>query len=306
MASGFVLDEDLFHSLSSIGSTTGLPVFYRNGTGGVTADWRRGTNSGYSFLADTLPKYNLNTGGTWSQPTITNGNLVLVHVFATNDADQPFIAIMGENQYATNTSAREGANNEMNDLYLTGLPFAEFVAVATFILQGNTGYANTPNARYISTDLGDDFVDWRNSNVTGGGGVSANQHSNLAGLDDPNAHPASSIYTTVSGFDGALSPADDTVQKALDTLDNAIAGTAHQHYELDLTLSGSNVWTVTDASVADVALSDKDVYLNGLLNRDHADYFTALVEGTKLTVTFAYNTYESDWAHVKFFKAETV
>jgi len=47
-----------------------------------------------------------------------------------------------------------------------------------------------------------------------------------------------------------------------------------------------------------------DVYLNGLLNRDHEDYFTASVVDDKLTVTFAYNTYSNDWGHVKFFKDE--
>jgi hypothetical protein len=85
----------------------------------------------------------------------------------------------------------------------------------------------------------------------------------------------------------------------------SVSGTipsSHEHYELDLTLSGSNVWTATSGTVASMNTDNMDVYLNGLLNRDHTDYFTALVEGSKLTVTFAYNTYESDWAHVKFWK----
>jgi len=156
----------------------------------------------------------------------------------------------------------------------------------------------------VSTTEGGDYYDWRRARVNSTSAAVIGDHGNLSGLSDPD-HPATAIYTSTTNFDGALSAADDTVQKALDTLDNAIAGTAHQHYELDLTFSGSNVWTVTDASVAGMQLADKDVYLNGLLNKDDSDYFTALVEGTKLTVTFAYNTYETDWAHVKFWKDET-
>jgi hypothetical protein len=124
----------------------------------------------------------------------------------------------------------------------------------------------------------------------------------LAGLTDPSQHPASSIYTNTANFDGALSSADDTVQKALDSLDNALDTYAHVHYEIDLTLSGSNVWTVTDSSITGLSTDNMDVYLNGLLNRDHEDYFTASVVSDKLTVTFAYNTYSNDWGHVKFWK----
>ena len=297
VGSGFMLDEDLMHLLGTASNPATLPVFYKDG---ASALWRRDTNSGYAFLGGTLPKYNLLTGSTWSQPEITDGYMVLVHLFATNDADQPFIAVMGENQYASNTAAREGASNEMNDLVLSGMPTAEFVAVASFILQGNSAYSNTPNARFRTTDTGEDFVDWRNANITGGGGVSANEHSNLAGLDDPNQHPASSIYTTVSGFNGALSTADTDVQKALDTLDNVLAGSSHDHYDMDATWSGSSVWTMTDGTIDGSVPDNFDVFVNGLKNRAHADYYTASAIGTVLTVEFAYDTYDTDWVNVTY------
>lgn len=43
-------------------------------------------------------------------------------------------------------------------------------------------------------------------------------------LDNPNAHDASEIDTDTTNFDGALTSADDTVQKALDTLDDVVGG----------------------------------------------------------------------------------
>jgi hypothetical protein len=302
VGSGVVLDEDLFHSIAATTSGSTIPVFYRDGSG----DWRSATASGYAFLegATPLPKYNLYSGGTWTQPEIASSDFVLYHIFATNDPDQPIVSIMGQNTYDTNTLARLGAADELQSLQLGGMPFVEFVALATVIIEGDTTFTNDVNAQIISTDGGDDYIDWRYAEVTSGAGTAINDHGNLSGLTDPD-HPATAIYTDTTNFDGALSGADDTVQKALDTLDNSLAGTAHQHYELDLTLSGSNVWTVTDANVADLSTDDMDVYLNGLLNRDNTEYFSAVVAGTKLTVTFAYNTYETDWAHVKFWKDQT-
>jgi len=297
---GLILDEDIQLTIAAATNPATIPMFYRDGA----SAWRKGTNSGYAFLVgggSTLPLYNYDSGG-WTTAEITNNYYVLMHLFATNDPDMPFITVMGQDDYATNTQARAAASVEMTSLVLAGMPFTEFVAVATFIMQGSTGYANAMNTRFISTEDGGDFVDWRYSEITSGGGSSAGDHDNLTNRDATNQHPSASIYNDTTNFDGALSAADTTVQEALDTLDNSISDFGHAHYELDLTLSGSNVWTVTSGTVASLSTDDMDVYLNGLLNRDHTDYFTALVEGSKLTVTFAYNTYESDWAHVKFWK----
>jgi hypothetical protein len=309
MGSGYILDEDLMHTISSVAVSGTIPVFYRAGadSGGV---WRRDSQSGYAFLnATNRPYWNELSGSTWQLSEVPTGNLVLVHIFATNDADQPYISVMGQSSYADNVSARLGAAEEMNQLVLSGLPSAEYVAVATFILDVDDTFNNDVNARYITTEDGNDFYDWRRANLSSATGASANQHSQLAGLTDPNQHPASSIYTSTTNFDGALSSADDTVQKALDTLDNAIAGTGHYHYGEDLTWQGSNVWDVTDATISGsegvVNTDNVDVYLNGLLNKNDSEYYTISVVNNTLTVTFAYNTYDSDWAHIKFWKQET-
>ena len=50
-------------------------------------------------------------------------------------------------------------------------------------------------------------------------------HSHLSGRSDPNQHPATAVSTDVTNFNHNLSSADDTVQKALDTLDNLIIPT---------------------------------------------------------------------------------
>ena len=74
----------------------------------------------------------------------------------------------------------------------------------------------------------------------------------------------------------------------------------HTHYDKDCTFSGSNVWTLTDSSVASMESSSLKVYLNGLKNKNDSDYYTSSVSGNKLTITFAYNTYASDWCNVEY------
>jgi hypothetical protein len=148
--------------------------------------------------------------------------------------------------------------------------------------------ANTYNAfSSNATDLtvSDNIIAQGNVTVSGTFGFDAGQTAN-------------EIVSTIT-----IGSTDDQLPTAGAVWDLIDLYGQHVHYELDLTLSGSNVWTVTSSGVVDdVDTDNMDVYLNGLLNRDHADYFTALVEGPKLTITYAYNTYESDWSHVKFWK----
>ena len=69
------------------------------------------------------------------------------------------------------------------------------------------------------------------------------------------------------------------------------------------------MWDVSGATISGaegvVDTDNVDVYLNGLLNKDDSEYYTISVVNNTLTVTFAYNTYDTDWAHIKFWKQET-
>ena len=52
-----------------------------------------------------------------------------------------------------------------------------------------------------------------------GGAFVASDHNSLGGRSASNTHPATSISADTTNFDGNLSAADNTVQKALETLD---------------------------------------------------------------------------------------
>jgi hypothetical protein len=169
----------------------------------------------------------------------------------------------------------------------------------TFIEHSDTPAAYAGNANsLLRVNSTPDAVVFENELTYDGTTLMVNGNVNVSGtLDFDGGQAVNEIVTTVaSGSTDSQLPTAEAVWELMDLYD------PHVHYELDLTFSGSNVWTVTDGSVEDLSTSNMDVYLNGLLNRDHSDYFTASVAGTKLTVTFAYNTYVNDWAHVKFFK----
>jgi hypothetical protein len=177
--SGKIRDEDI---LVELPLTLNIPVLYREG-----ALWRKkpadpypviynGSVAGYSSARLAFNEF---TGGAWQLTQVTDGDFVLCHVFATNDIETPFVAIAGINQYANIPAARAGAESEISSL--SGLPFAEFVAVGTVIYQTDSAYNNTPKARVRSAAAGETYVDFRGEQLYTPSGV-ATSHSLLSNL----------------------------------------------------------------------------------------------------------------------------
>jgi len=181
---GAIRDEDLGHSLSAILSTTGLPIYYKDGASGY---WRKTTNAGYSITTTGTGRMAYNQdlgGGAWQLTEIANNDFGLCHVFATNDINNPYFAIVGQADYGNVNAARAGANDEINNLVTSGLIFAEYIPIATVIFQTSnayTGGTNTTKSRVRTTDLGDDYVDWRYSKISPSA-ISVTDHGNLSGL----------------------------------------------------------------------------------------------------------------------------
>jgi hypothetical protein len=71
----------------------------------------------------------------------------------------------------------------------------------------------------------------------------------LTGRSDTNQHPASSVNPDTSAFNSILSAADDTVQKALDTLDNHGAVTSGTHGVTSAFASINDIQTFTNKTV---------------------------------------------------------
>jgi hypothetical protein len=177
--SGTIKDEDITINISA---QTQIPVLFRQGQ-----LWRKkaadafpfiysGT-AGYTGTSGRIP-YNQFTGGAWQLTEIANNAFVLVHLFGTNDIENPVVAIQGTATYGNITAARLGASSEITSL--SGLPFAEFVALGSVVLESANAFTNTPKAIVRSVD-GTDYVDFRGTQLyTPAGEVST--HGLLSGL----------------------------------------------------------------------------------------------------------------------------
>ena len=207
VTAGEFYDEDIENELLDVVSTEGLEIWYLEGT-----DWRWITNPGFSvrsYLDTSTNRLAWNDAGT--QTEVDNNDFVLCHIFATNITegtrqDCKFIAVQGQFEYNTKLLARVGADVEINNLVYGSLPLEEVIPVATVIFQSSSGDDGL-KGRIVSTDAGDDYVDWRSSNLKASGGV-VTDHGTLAGLND-NDHGG--IYHTQTYIDGSLGLRDASI-----------------------------------------------------------------------------------------------
>ena len=179
--SGSIRDEDI---LVQYIAQAQIPILYRQGQ-----LWRKkaadsfpviysGT-AGYTGANGRLP-FNELVSGNWQLTEVTNTDYVLAHFFATNDVNNPVVGIQGIAKYNSLSSARTNANSEITQL--SGLPFAEFVALGSVIFETANGYTNTPKARVRSTDTGSDYVDFRGTQLYAPAASAATSHSLLNNL----------------------------------------------------------------------------------------------------------------------------
>jgi hypothetical protein len=178
---GSIRDEDILHTIPA---QTQMPILYRQGQ-----YWRKKVADAYPLIysgsagytgANGRPAYNEYTGGAWQLTQMSNTNFILVHFFGTNDVNNKVIGVVGTQQYNNITAARTGANSEISNLQ--DLPFAEFVPIGSVIFQSNN-YSNAVKARVVQTDLGENYVDFRGTQVYTPAGQ-ASDHGLLSGLVD--------------------------------------------------------------------------------------------------------------------------
>jgi len=161
-AAGVTRDEDITHTIVARGTTDAIPVLYRDGASGL---WRMDDDAEYPVLKGTTYAYwNEWTGATWQRTEAGNNNFVLAHIYAVPGVTPEtghLVSIMGQAEYTTIGNARAGAETELFDLDVAGLPSAEFFPVATIIFHTASTYSNAVASRTRTTDLGDDYIDWR-------------------------------------------------------------------------------------------------------------------------------------------------
>lgn len=212
VATGQIFDEDMKHVINAIGSTTGLEIWYRS-----NSNWRKDTQAGFSVLNAPAGRVYYDNSGTLTE--VTDGKWVLYHIFAWNAADLNPIAIMGQAEYSTVKAARLGALTEINSILLGTLPSKEMKIIGTVIFQTKDTYTNSVKARIVSTDEGDDYVDWRTALLSPS--APAGDHGALAGLGDDDH----TQYALLAGRSGGQTLIGSTLTtETLVLQDNAIDG----------------------------------------------------------------------------------
>ena len=222
ISNGVIFDEDLRHAIShsatpslpfqqELDPIAKIPIYYRSGTN----EWRKlsATNFPAHKVTDRLG-YNQNSGGWTITEAPSNGNFVAMWLFATNNINEPIIAILGQRVDSTIDDAR--TNNTYESISFGDLPSAEMKVIYRLIFETSSVYTNAVSAALR------DVRDLRQAIDTAIPAFIISDHGALAGLLDQD-HPASAIYTQPVAFNGTLSTADNDVQKALTTIDKYFA-----------------------------------------------------------------------------------
>lgn len=231
--SGRIYDEDLIIDIVDdpapseifeqiLSPIAQIPVFYKEG---ATGEWRKTTANDFPLKPGAArPQWNeLQVGPTWATVDASaDGKFIAMYLLATNDINEPVIAIMGQREDNSLIDAQN--NNTIETLDLDGLPTLEFKSLYRIIYETDSTYANTINARQV------EFTDLRFSDSAGGTGVTPTDHNALGGRGDAGAHPSSAVSTTVSDFGGAGSSLDLNVKSILKTIDDHFkALRIHEH-----------------------------------------------------------------------------
>lgn len=180
---GTIRDEDI---LVQYPAQATIPILYKQGV-----LWRKKTADAFPVIysgtagytgANGRLAYNQLVSGNWQLTQVSNNQFVLVHIFATNDKDNPIVGVQGIAEYGSTSGARTGALSEIASL--SGIPFAEFVALGSVIFETANTYSNTPKARVRSTDTGANYVDFRGTQPYAPAAGTASAHGLLSGLSN--------------------------------------------------------------------------------------------------------------------------
>lgn len=185
VAEGNFLDEDLIHIGTAKAVGDNWRIYYIFGASNL----RVYEKTGFAVMTDidagigTTGRlvYNQFIGGNYQLTVIPDDDCVLCHVFAVNcyDNTKKIVTLMGQVAYTTATLARAGASTEISNL-ISILPFQEMIPIGTIIFQTDTSELNAVKAHIISTSTGENYVDWRTTELSQG--TPATSHANLSDL----------------------------------------------------------------------------------------------------------------------------
>lgn len=151
--------------------TTGIDVYYKDGTGDTA--WTTDTLAGYSYLIGPNGRALINNlvGDTGSTSEVGNNNYSMMHIIAintTND-DRKIIAMMGVGEYTSVSAAQSAVSEEFATIKANAWETMSFSPIVSVILQSSTTYTSTNKVRIVQTIDGANFIDWRQSSISGSG-----------------------------------------------------------------------------------------------------------------------------------------
>ena len=241
IADGTFFDEDLqvdiTHSATPTANTweqvlqgnAEIPVFYR-----LNNHWKKDVATEFPLKQGTdRPQYNLNTAGTWSTEDVQNNHFGVSWIIATNNLNEPVIAILGQDSYSNNGSAQAEFYTALN---LDGFPIVEFRPLYKIIYECKNSYTNTPSARIT------DVIDLRSvvSSEQGVGATPVSDHGSMTGLSDDDH----TQYLTDARHD-ALDHSTAMSTVVLDDLSNVTVPSPNTN---DVLTYNGSVWTSASAS----------------------------------------------------------
>jgi hypothetical protein len=185
LAGGTFFDEDLqvdiVHSATPTANTweqvlegnAEIPVFYK-----LNSHWKKDTATEFAFKQGTSrPQYNSYSAPNWSTTDIDNNKFAISWIIATNNLNEPVIAIMGQASYNTIGEAEAASWEGLN---LDGFPIFEFRPLHKVVFQGTNSFTNSVNAAIRG------IYDLRrvSSNGTSIPSTPVSDHGSLTGLAD--------------------------------------------------------------------------------------------------------------------------
>lgn len=192
---GVVADEDIFYDTG--GAKTTCQLWYRD-TGLAAMRVELGVATPYKAAVGVIQYDNAGV-----LTNVSNNRFVNSYVYATNVPAYPIVVVVGQAEYVTLAGAQEEAFPSI------------LLSTAEWKLLYRSTYKNVGGTPTHQAD-----TDFRLVSTGPAQSPSSNSHTGLIDRDAENAHPALAVAPDVSGFGAILSAADDTVQKALDTLDS--------------------------------------------------------------------------------------
>ena len=263
IAGGTFFDEDLEVNITHSETPTAdtweqtlegnaeIPVFYHSGS-----EWVKDAATEFPFKhnGSNVPVYN-SYSGSWSTTAVTNNKFFISWIIATNNLNEPIIAVLGQASYNTIGTAEEAT---WDDLNLDGFPVFEFRPLYKVIFQYSSGYTNTYKSAIRQV------YDLRRVSSSGSAipTTPVSDHGSLTGLgdDDHSQYVHTSIARTITAnhtFSNGLTAASVSITG---TPTNATDAVTKQY--VDAAIAGLH-WHEAVRLATNAVLPNSPTYSNG-------------------------------------------